>query len=75
VLAEQVLDDLLAPCRRDVGVDQRFAQLVGALEREREAEQLLLDVAQGPFGPGDGEEGIGIGERAVICHGVLLRLL
>src|SRR5262245_45488523 len=66
--AQQVLHDLLAPRRGDGRVGERIPQLVGPLEGLREAEQLLLDVAEGAFRPGHVEQGIGIGERAVVCH-------
>ena len=61
VPAEQVLDDLLAPGRRQVRVGQRVAQLVAALEGAGEAEQLVLDDPEAALGPGDVEHGLGVG--------------
>ena len=66
--AQQVLHDLLAPAGRDGRVGERVAQLVGPLQGLREAEQLVLDLAEGALGPGDPEQGLGVGERAVVCH-------
>ena len=44
--AQQLLDDPLAAHRRDGFVDEDVAQLVAALERAGEAEQLVLDLVE-----------------------------
>ena len=54
--AEQVLDDRLAPGRRDHLVGERGAQLVARLVRAGEAEQLVLDLVERALGPGDLEQ-------------------
>ena len=66
--AQQVLHDLLAPAGRDARVGERVAQLVVPLKGLREAEQLVFDLTEGALGPGHPEEGLGVGERAVVCH-------
>ena len=48
--AQQVLHDLLAPGCGMAGVGERLPQLVVALQGLREAEQLVLDLAEGALG-------------------------
>ncbi len=52
---EQVLDDRHPALGRERRVGERHAQLVRCLERAREAEQVVLDVAEHALGAGDFE--------------------
>ena len=64
--AEEVLDDLLAARRRQVGVGQRLAQLVVALEDPGEAEQLVGDLAEMALIGGNGEQRLGVARDSLL---------
>ena len=67
--AEEVLDDALATGRRDRLVGQRRPQVVVALERAGEPEQLVLDLAEAALDAGDLEERVGVAVDARIACG------
>src|SRR4051812_5881754 len=68
--AEQVLDDRLPAGGPDRVVGERRAQLVAALVRAGEAEQLVLDLVEGALGAGHLEQapGVAVDARVVVAH-------
>ena len=67
-VTEQLLDDRLTAGGREQLVGQRRAQLLVALERAGEAEQLVLDLVEIALGTGDLEQAAGVALDALVAH-------
>ena len=63
--AQQVFHDLLAASRGDLPVGQRHPQLIRALQRPSNAEELVRHHVEVALGPGHRGYGVGVTDRSL----------